>query len=280
MKQPIFSSKLSALLLVLPLILSGCATQGPWYEDWRNCAYVGATTGGVIGAFEDSEDAAIGAVGGAIIGGVTCALMNRQPDSDGDGVPNSRDKCPATPKGAPVDQHGCSLDSDKDGIPDYRDECPNTPAGSKVNERGCIPDSDNDGVTDNKDHCPNSPPGAKVNALGCTEALKLEGVEFEFNSDKLTWAAKEYLNTVADKLKMHTDTQLELGGHTDSTGSNEYNRDLSQRRADSVRSYLVSRGVGGTHLRAVGYGEDRPVADNGNDAGRARNRRVELNVVK
>ncbi|WP_163831674.1 OmpA family protein [Spartinivicinus ruber] len=279
MKKPIFSRKLSAFLLVIPLVLTGCATQGPWYEDWRNCAYVGATTGAVIGSFEDSEDAAIGAVGGAIIGGVTCALMNRDTDSDGDGVPNSRDKCPATPSGAPVDVHGCALDSDNDGVPDYRDECPNTPPGAKVNVRGCLLDSDNDGVTDNKDHCPNSPPGAKVNALGCTKALKLDGVEFEFNSDKLTWAAKEYLNSVAEKLKLHAGTRLELGGHTDSRGSDQYNRDLSQRRANSVRRYLVSRGIRSNDLRAVGYGESRPVADNNTDSGRARNRRVELKVL-
>ena len=78
-------------------------------------------------------------------------------DDDGDGVPNSVDKCPETPKGVSVDDFGCPLDSDHDGVPDYLDKCPNTPAGAKVDAKGCPIDSDNDGVPDYLDVCPNTP---------------------------------------------------------------------------------------------------------------------------
>jgi OOP family OmpA-OmpF porin len=89
-------------------------------------------------------------------------------DSDGDGVPDYLDKCPNTPKGVQVDQNGCPLDSDGDGVPDYLDKCPNTPKGMQVDQNGCPPqDSDGDGVPDYMDKCPNTPKGVKVDANGC-----------------------------------------------------------------------------------------------------------------
>lgn len=88
-------------------------------------------------------------------------------DSDGDGVPDSLDKCPNTPAGAPVDANGCPLDSDGDGVPDYLDKCPNTADGVPVGEDGCPLDADGDGVPDNLDECPNTPEGAPVDAKGC-----------------------------------------------------------------------------------------------------------------
>ena len=88
-------------------------------------------------------------------------------DMDGDGVPDYLDKCPKTPLGVKVDKDGCPLDSDKDGVPDYLDKCPNTPAGIPVDNTGCPYDSDNDGVPDYLDKCPNTPEGVKVDKNGC-----------------------------------------------------------------------------------------------------------------
>ena len=89
------------------------------------------------------------------------------PDSDGDGVPDSKDKCPGTPKGARVDANGCPKDSDADGVPDGIDKCANTPKGWKVDATGCPADSDGDGVADAVDACPNTPKDVKVNDKGC-----------------------------------------------------------------------------------------------------------------
>jgi OOP family OmpA-OmpF porin len=93
--------------------------------------------------------------------------FGRDKDSDGDGVPDSRDACPGTPMGVKVDEHGCPLDSDGDGVPDYLDKCPNTPAGVKVDVNGCPLDADGDGVPDYLDKCPNTPTGVAVDVNGC-----------------------------------------------------------------------------------------------------------------
>jgi hypothetical protein len=97
-------------------------------------------------------------------------------DTDGDGVPDSIDKCPGTPKGVRVDSKGCPLDTDKDGVPDYIDECPGTPLGVKVDSRGCPLDTDGDGVPDYKDECPGTPLGVKVDSRGCPLDTDGDGV--------------------------------------------------------------------------------------------------------
>ena len=88
-------------------------------------------------------------------------------DSDGDGVPDSRDNCPNTPQGCTVDANGCPTDSDGDGVCDGLDRCPNTPKGCRVDARGCSIDSDGDNVCDGLDNCPNTPKGCTVDANGC-----------------------------------------------------------------------------------------------------------------
>ncbi len=97
-------------------------------------------------------------------GGVGAAS---DPDSDGDGVPDSRDECPNTPRGCTVDVRGCPIDSDGDGVCDGVDKCPNTPTGAHVDARGCPTDSDADGVFNGIDQCPDTPRGCKVDARGC-----------------------------------------------------------------------------------------------------------------
>jgi outer membrane protein OmpA-like peptidoglycan-associated protein len=97
-------------------------------------------------------------------------------DSDGDGVPDSKDKCPDTPSGVKIDEYGCPIDSDGDGVPDYLDKCPHTPKNVKVDRDGCPLDSDGDGVPDFLDICPNTPHGVKVDELGCPFDMDGDGV--------------------------------------------------------------------------------------------------------
>ena len=90
-----------------------------------------------------------------------------QLDSDGDGVPDELDMCRETPSGVPVDAKGCPLDHDGDGVPDYLDKCANTPKGKAVDDTGCPLDADGDGVANALDKCPDTPVGVNVDAKGC-----------------------------------------------------------------------------------------------------------------
>ena len=194
-------------------------------------------------------------------------------DSDGDGVTDDLDQCPGTPRGVQVDSVGCPLDGDNDGVADYLDQCPNTPPGVKVNASGCplILDGDNDGVSDDNDACPDTPAGQAVMSNGCAkdQAVILRGVNFELNSAQLTMNAETILNGVAETLVASPGFEVELQGHTDSSGSDSYNMNLSQNRAKSVKNYLVGSGVAGNRLTARGYGEEQPIASNESKDGRA-----------
>lgn len=248
----------TGLLLLLMIFLNGCATSGPWYEDWRNCAIAGATAGGAAGSTNDRDDAAAGAVGGAIIGGLICAMNTK-----------------TTPQPEPA-----PMDSDGDGVYDKNDQCPGTPRGIKVDNKGCELDSDRDGVVDSKDQCPNTARGVQVDVFGChkDEAIVLKGVNFEFNSDKLTNTSKSILDTIASILAKNTGIKVMIGGHTDSRGNDSYNQSLSKKRADAVRAYLTSMGINASRLSTRGFGETRPIASNDTENGRAINRRVELSI--
>ncbi|HXG27496.1 MAG TPA: OmpA family protein [Nevskiales bacterium] len=143
-------------------------------------------------------------------------------------------------------------------------------------------DSDGDGVVDGVDRCPNTLRGAQVDQYGCAikQVVTLEGVHFEYNSARLTPDSMTILDKVAETLQGQPSMEVEIAGHCSSEGSDAYNQRLSERRADSVRNYLVDRGVAASRLRAVGYGESRPVASNETESGRSKNRRVEFHILR
>lgn len=142
-------------------------------------------------------------------------------------------------------------------------------------------DSDNDGVIDTKDKCTNTPANVTVDADGCPDFKgSLQGVYFETGSANLTENSETVLNDVATELKRYPELNIEIQAYTDSRGSDALNQKISEDRAQSVRTYLVNKGVSADKLSAKGYGEANPVASNETAEGRAQNRRVELIVKK
>jgi len=202
-------------------------------------------------------------------------------DGDGDGVPDHTDACLNTVAGASVDSFGCRLDSDRDGVSDDMDQCPNTVAGAAVDAKGCGRDSDGDNVGDHFDRCPNTPAGARVDVYGCQirEVIELPGVNFASGTDRVLAGAEQILTDAAATLKMHPDLVIEVAGHTDTDGARLDNQGLSERRASTVRDFLINAGVDAARLTVRGYGEMRLIADDTTPQGKAANRRVELRIL-
>lgn len=124
--------------------------------------------------------------------------------------------------------------------------------------------------------------GQPMTLEGCKagDVIVLRGVNFEFDKSKLTVNARTLLDMVADALLARTDIKVEIDGHTDAKGSDAYNQKLSERRAQSVKDYLSSRGVDLARMSFIGFGESKPIASNDTDEGRELNRRVELKVTE
>lgn len=124
-------------------------------------------------------------------------------------------------------------------------------------------------------------PGAEVERVGegIKVTLKENMVNFAFDKSDLQPLAKANLDKLADVLKNNPDTNINIYGYTDSKGTKEYNLSLSDRRAASVKSYLISKGVAASRMMTMGMGEKDPVATNDTDAGRAQNRRVEFAIT-
>jgi OOP family OmpA-OmpF porin len=194
----------------------------------------------------------------------------------GPDFPECRGETPM-PKPAPAPMP--VSDSDGDGIPDARDRCPGTPQGAAVDNRGCVlvSDSDGDGIPDNRDLCANTPRGARVNASGCVDKLVVQNLVFASNTAELQPQSKTQLSSVVEKIKGNPAIRgMTITGHTDDRGAAAYNQYLSEQRAQAVRNYFIEQGIDGGMIRAVGKGESEPVADNATAAGRAQNRRVEI----
>ena len=204
------------------------------------------------------------------------------PDTDGDGVPDHLDKCPNTPPGVQVDEHGCPLDSDGDGVPDYLDKCPNTPHGVEVDEHGCPLDSDGDGVPDYLDKCPNTPRGVAVDEHGCPleEELNIPSIYFDFDKANLRPEAVAELDKLVQTLSGSREYSIVVGGHTCDIGASSYNMKLSERRAQSVVKYLLTKGISNAYVGSNYYGETKPALPNTSIENRRKNRRVEFEEAK
>jgi OOP family OmpA-OmpF porin len=143
------------------------------------------------------------------------------------------------------------------------------------------PDSDKDGVTDDMDKCANSSTDKPVDADGCTIVrVVLENVNFESGSSELAPSSSASLDKAADALNEYPHLRMEIQAYTDNMGPASFNLYLSEQRANSVRTYLINKGIAADRLVAKGYGEAQPIADNSSREGRAKNRRVELKIIE
>jgi OOP family OmpA-OmpF porin len=217
-------------------------------------------------------------------------------DTDGDGIPDSIDKCPNEPedKDGFQDEDGCpDPDNDGDGILDKDDKCPNEAEDKDgfQDEDGCPdPDNDGDGILDVNDKCPNEP--ETVNGYqdedGCPDEIPaavkkftgvIQGINFKTGSADITKDSHSVLDNTVQVLSDYPDVKLEIGGHTDNVGKAEHNMELSQKRAESVKTYLVGKGISADRLTAVGYGMDKPLTANKTAADKAKNRRTEFTLI-
>ncbi|HBL17898.1 MAG: hypothetical protein A2X36_10575 [Elusimicrobia bacterium GWA2_69_24] len=139
-------------------------------------------------------------------------------------------------------------------------------------------DADADGISDPKDRCPGTPAGTAVTSMGCLKGEKVSielRMQFDSGKSKVKRKYDDQLVKVAELLRTYPDVTAEIEGHTDNMGKAEKNKALSQERADAVRAALIERfRASPDRLTAVGYGQERPAASNGSEAGRAKNRRV------
>ncbi|NNK70920.1 MAG: OmpA family protein [Flavobacteriaceae bacterium] len=224
---------------------------------------------------QDSEDACPNEAG--------LADFNGCPDSDGDGIADGNDNCPNTPGLKSL--AGCP-DADGDGVADGDDQCPNE-AGPAANNGCPYPDSDGDGVLDKDDQCPDKV-GTVANN-GCPEVTEAvaktlndyaKTILFDTGKTSIKFESAEILSNIAGILKEYSNAKFNIDGHTDSVGSEANNQKLSEGRAQAVVDWLVENGISSSRLSARGFGESQPIMDNRTRDGRARNRRVEINLIK
>jgi outer membrane protein OmpA-like peptidoglycan-associated protein len=217
-------------------------------------------------------------------------------DADLDGVTDDADKCPNEAQGAwpDPDRPGCpDKDDDGDGVPNHQDQCPAEAAGLMPDpqRKGCpAPDRDHDFVPDAVDACPDKPgaPNDDPKKNGCPGLVLIEAGQIHINrpvffaTDKDTILKKSFpvLKAVGDALKSTPGVRkVSIEGHTDDRGNADHNLELSQRRADSVRAWLIEHGIEAERLEAKGYGSTQPIRTNKTNKGRAENRRVQFTIV-
>lgn len=200
-------------------------------------------------------------------------------DSDDDGVSDFFDKDDETPAGAKVNGDGIAVDSDGDGVSDHLDAQPFSGKGAVVDENGAEMDTDGDGVPDSRDLEPNTAPGTLVNfeginigeEMGVEELVQNVGasvggsgwpsVFFDFNSSRLKREYKLQLFSLAEAMLKNTAMKVKIIGNTDVRGTESYNNDLGQKRADAVKSYMVDNfGIDAGRMTAESRGKQNPTS--------------------
>ena len=221
-------------------------------------------------------------------------------DSDGDAIPDGLDRCSETPKGATVDALGCPGDEDGDGVLDGLDKCPRTPIGTSINAVGCPTQggapqpaprraaptrTPRDTTTPQPEAAAPAPaqppPGNRPTGVGARGRLTpgvIPGVAFAPGSARLLPQSYAPLDSIADMLKADTTVKVEVGAHTDNSGTPSGNQHLSNLQAEAVRTYLVTKGVSFSQVQARGYGSAFPLTTDNTPRGRAANRRVEIKL--
>lgn len=208
-------------------------------------------------------------------------LFGEEKDTDGDGIPNKEDLCPEQ-AGIALFQ-GCP-DTDQDGTQDAEDNCPFIAGISRFN--GC-PDTDGDGIRDVEDACPEEP-GTQENE-GCPEIseedfdrLQEIGQIIYFATDRYDLNTENHiiLDEVHTILERYSSFNILVEVHTDSVGRESYNQELSERRAATVRDYLIQKGIPSSQISSKGYGETRPIEENTTKERREKNRRVVFKVQR
>ena len=304
---PRYESKWFSFYLPLSVIENNGFRMGAGFR--AGPLYVGS--GSLISSFASNDNRQADAYAGLKI-----PIYQSQPkDKDGDGIVDKLDDCPKEP--GPVSNNGCPIeDQDEDGVLDDVDECPEIagpednngcPWGDKdgddiidkldacpdeagpIENKGCpYRDSDGDGVLDKDDDCIDQI-GTVANN-GCPEEVMEELQKtmddfarvILFNPGRATLKAEsaDVLFEIIAVLNEYPNAKFTIEGHTDSIGSYELNQKLSEDRANAVKAFFVKNGIDPGRLIAIGYGEKRPIATNMYKAGRAQNRRVEINLIK
>lgn len=223
----------------------------------------------------------------------------RPKDRDGDAIWDHEDGCPDEPEDydGHLDEDGCpDYDRDRDLVEDSSDLCPDEPEDRDEyqDEDGCPdPDNDGDGIVDTADGCPNEPEtmNGYLDTDGCpdegpsgvdiarNQIVITEKILFDSGRASIKRVSNGILNAVVAVLADFPDITVRIEGHTDSQGAASLNQRLSERRADSVRKYLISKGVAESRLTSKGFGEDKPIDTNRTSKGRSANRRVEFHIT-
>ncbi len=212
------------------------------------------------------------------------AEFNGCPDTDGDGVMDKDDKCPTV--AGLKELMGCP-DADGDGVADVDDKCPNV-AGPAANEGCPWPDTDGDGILDKDDKCPNEAGVAENN--GCpivapTPAVMAtlndyaKTILFDTGKASIKDQSEAVLKNITAILKEYPNSRFHIDGYTDSQGAAKSNQILSERRANTVRDFLIANGIAADRLNSRGFGEENPIDNNKTRAGRRNNRRVEVVLI-
>lgn len=242
--------------------------------------YVGS--GSVISAFASDDNQQADVYAGLKIP----FYKNTSKDKDEDGVVDKEDECPNA--FGPEENNGCPWgDKDDDGILDNEDACPDQ--AGPIENKGCPwKDTDGDGVIDKDDECMFE--AGTIPNNGCPEEEVTEEVQkslnafartilFDSNTAMIKAESTGVLNEIVSILKEYPSSGFTIEGHTDSTGGDELNRELSEARANAVKDFLVRNGIDTNRLLTVGYGESKPIFSNKTRYGRSRNRRVEINLI-